>query len=54
MTPAVLKPCITLDLLNQIDIRVGTIQAVTDVANSDKLVQLRVILAIMSARLLLG
>src|SRR5207249_7631786 len=42
MTPAVLKPCITLDLLNQIDIRVGTIQAVTDVANSDKLVQLRV------------
>src|SRR3989442_14144646 len=42
MTPAVLKPCITLDLLNQIDIGVGTIQAVTDVANSDKLVQLRV------------
>src|SRR5215470_3619975 len=42
MTPAALKPCITLDLLNQIDIRVGTIQAVTDVANSEKLVQLRV------------
>jgi tRNA-binding protein len=42
MTPAALKPCITLDLLNQIDIRVGTIRAVTEVANSDKLVQLRV------------
>ena len=42
MTPAALKPSITLDLLNQIDIRVGTIRAVTEVAISDKLVQLRV------------
>jgi tRNA-binding protein len=42
MTPAALKPCITLEALNQLDIRVGTIRAVTDVANSDKLVQLRV------------
>ena len=42
MTPAALKPCITLDLLNQIDIRVGTIREVADVPNSDKLVQLRV------------
>ena len=31
-----------MDVLNQIDIRVGTILAVTDVQNSDKLVQLRV------------
>jgi len=42
MTPAALKPCITLDLLNQIDIRVGTIREVADVPNTDKLVQLRV------------
>jgi tRNA-binding protein len=42
MTPAALKPSITVDLLNQIDIRVGTIRGVTEVANSDKLVQLRV------------
>ena len=42
MTPAPLKPFIAIDVLNQIDIRVGTILAVTDVPNSDKLVQLRV------------
>ena len=33
---------VSLELFNQIDIRVGTILAVTDVPNSDKLVQLRV------------
>ena len=42
MTPAPLKPVISMDLLNQIDVRVGTILSVTDVPNSDKLVQLRV------------
>ncbi|HEV3041485.1 MAG TPA: tRNA-binding protein [Candidatus Angelobacter sp.] len=42
MTPAPLKPSISLELLEKIDIRVGTIRAVTDVPNSDKLVQLRV------------
>ena len=42
MTPSALKPGITLEVLNQIDVRVGTIRAVTDVADSDKLVQLRV------------
>ena len=42
MTPAPIKPTISLDTLNQIDIRVGTILAVADVPNSDKLVQLRV------------
>ena len=31
-----------MDVLNQIDVRVGTILSVTDVPNSDKLVQLRV------------
>ncbi len=42
MTPAPIKPVISLDALNQIDIRVGTILAVDDVPNSDKLLQLRV------------
>lgn len=42
MTPATIKPKISLEVLNQIDIRVGTILAVADVPNSDKLLQLRV------------
>ena len=42
MTPAAVKPVIALDLLNQVDIRVGTIRSVTDVPGSDKLVQMRV------------
>ena len=42
MTPAQIKPTISPELLNQIDIRVGTIEAVSDVANSEKLVALRV------------
>jgi tRNA-binding protein len=42
MTPAPIKPAISLDVLIQIDIRVGTILTVADVPNSDKLVQLRV------------
>jgi tRNA-binding protein len=42
MTPVPVKPPVSLDVLNQIDIRVGTIESVTDVAGSDKLVALRV------------
>ena len=42
MTPAPIKPTIPLEILNQIDIRVGTIESVSDVAGSDKLVALRV------------
>jgi methionine--tRNA ligase beta chain len=42
MTPAPLKPAISFDLLEKIDIRVGTIRSVTDVPDSGKLVQLRV------------
>jgi len=42
MTPAPVKPTVSLGVLNQIDIRVGTIRAVTDVPGSDKLVALRV------------
>jgi methionine--tRNA ligase beta chain len=42
MNPAPIKPNITADLLDKLDIRVGTILAVADIPNSDKLVQLRV------------
>jgi tRNA-binding protein len=42
MTPAPLKPFITSAVLDQIDIRVGTIESVADVADSDKLCQLKV------------
>ncbi len=42
MTPAAIKPEVTIDLLNQLDIRVGTILAVDDVPNAEKLVALKV------------
>jgi tRNA-binding protein len=42
MTPAPVKPTISPELLNQIDIRVGTIESVSEVAGSEKLVALRV------------
>jgi tRNA-binding protein len=41
-TPAAIKPLIQLADLEKIDIRVGTILSVEDVANSDKLVKLHV------------
>jgi tRNA-binding protein len=42
MKPAQVKPPISPELLSQIDVRVGTILRVTDVANSEKLVALEV------------
>jgi tRNA-binding protein len=42
MTPEPVKPAIPLEVLNQVDIRVGTIESVHDVAGADKLVALRV------------
>lgn len=42
MTPAPIKPIIDKSLLEKIDIRVGTIEAVDDVPKSEKLVALRV------------
>src|SRR5258708_30075572 len=42
MTPAPIKPTVPVDILNQIDIRAGSIESVSDVAGSDKLVALRV------------
>ena len=41
-TPAPVKPAISIGDLDRIDIRVGTIEAVEDVAASEKLVRLRV------------
>ena len=42
MPPVPVKPQIDPELLEQLDVRVGTIAAVLDVAGSDRLVQLRV------------
>lgn len=42
MTPACVKPTVNAQLLEQIDIRVGTIESVEDVAGSKRLVKLRV------------
>ncbi len=42
MTPAPIKPLISLHLLEEIDIRAGTITQVADIAGSDKLVALTV------------
>ena len=42
MTPVPIKPEITADFLDKIDIRVGTILSVADVPGADKLVMLRV------------
>jgi tRNA-binding protein len=42
MTPAQVKPTISPELLNQIDVRVGTVESVSDIDNSEKLVALRV------------
>ena len=42
MTPAPIKPTITKDVIDSIDVRVGTIEAVDEVPRSDKLLALRV------------
>jgi methionine--tRNA ligase beta chain len=39
---AAIKPPVTIDVLQQLDVRVGTIEAVSDVPGSDKLVELLV------------
>ena len=40
MNPAAIKPNISLEILNQIDVRVGTIERVEDVPKSNQLVKL--------------
>ena len=42
MTPAPVKPPIPLSVLEQIDVRAGTILAVEEIAGSNKLMRLRV------------
>ena len=42
MNPAPIKPIIAYDLLEKLDVRVGTIERVEDVPKSDKLVKLTV------------
>lgn len=42
MDPASIKPVIKLEVLNQIDVRVGTILSVKEVPGSDNLMELRV------------
>jgi tRNA-binding protein len=42
MSNAPVRATISIDILNQVDIRVGTIEAVEDLEGSDKLVKLRV------------
>lgn len=42
MSPAPIKPLISIDVLEKIDIRAGTIESVDDVPGSDKLLALRV------------
>jgi tRNA-binding protein len=42
MSPAPIKPVIDLDVVNQIDVRVGTIDAVREIEGSDKLMALEV------------
>src|SRR5262245_14435457 len=40
LSPAPIKPLISIEVLEKIDVRVGTIEQVLDVENSDKLVKL--------------
>jgi len=40
--PAPVKPAVSVELINQLDIRVGTIEAVADVPASDRLLALTV------------
>lgn len=51
---APMKETISLDILDKIDIRVGTIQSVEDVAKSDKLVKLAVDFGEFSRNILVG
>jgi len=51
---APIKPTISLDQLNQVDVRVGTIELVEDVPGSDKLVRLTVDFGDHKRKILVG
>lgn len=42
MQPSPIKPAVSIEILNRLDVRTGTIEAVEDVPGSDKLVALKV------------
>ncbi len=52
--PVPIKPPVSIDELNRIDVRVGTIEALTDVSGSEKLVELRVSFGDHSRQVLVG
>ena len=52
--PAPIKPAITIDDLERVDIRVGTVTAVDDVPKSDKLVRVTVDLGDHQRNILVG
>ena len=54
MNIASIKPIVSLNLLDQLDIRTGTIESVEDVAGSDKLVRLTVDFGDHRRRILAG
>ena len=54
MSVAPIKPTISRDLLEQVDVRVGTILSVEDVPGSDKLVRLTVDFGDHTRRILAG
>ena len=54
MNIAPVKPIVSLDLLDQLDIRAGTIESVEDVPGSDKLVRLTVDFGDHRRRILVG
>jgi tRNA-binding protein len=51
---APVKPTISLDILNKIDLRIGTIELVEDVARSNRLVRLTVHFGNQKRRMLAG
>jgi methionine--tRNA ligase beta chain len=54
MVPAPVKPTISVEAVNALDVRVGTIQAVDDVPGSAKLVALRVTFGDQTRTILAG
>jgi methionine--tRNA ligase beta chain len=52
--PSPVKPTVTLALLEQLDIRVGTIETVAEVPHSDKLIELRVNFGAFTRVILVG
>lgn len=52
--PAPIKPPVSIDEVERIDVRVGTIEALTEVSGSEKLVELRVSFGDHTRQVLVG